>query len=95
MPVTVMQILWGFVLPGVLVVLLGVGVSRFAKDAWWILGVGVGVGFGIAYWNLEPRVAWPPGGNVVSFFVLSADFVGGVGGGGWDSEAANVGSGGV
>jgi hypothetical protein len=65
MPFTVLQILCGIVLPATLVVVFGGLAVKFAKDGRWIFGPTLAIGFGLAYFNLEPNPGWPPGANVV------------------------------
>jgi hypothetical protein len=59
------QILCGFVLPAVLVVLAEWLATKFTKDGRWVFGPVVAIGFGLAYWNVEPKPDWPPGANVI------------------------------
>jgi hypothetical protein len=65
MPYTPMQMLCGLVLPAALVGLVAALAWRLVADARWVFGPLVGVAFGIAYWNLEPKIGWPPNANVL------------------------------
>jgi hypothetical protein len=70
MPFTAVQILAGIVMPAVLLGLAMLAAwrpwsRRATADARWIFAPVVGIGYCIAYWNLEPRPGWPPGSNVL------------------------------
>ena len=65
MPYTPMQMLCGLVLPAALVGLAAALAWRLFADARWVFGPLVGAAFGIAYWNLEPKIGWPPNANVL------------------------------
>ena len=75
MPYTPMQMLCGLVLPAALVGLGAALAWRLFTDARWVFGPLVAGGFGIAYWNLEPKIGWPPNANVLYllfYFALAA-----------------------
>ena len=75
MPYTPMQILGGLVLPAALVGVAAALAWRLWADARWVFGPLVGIAFALAYWNLEPRVGWPPNANVLYllfYFALAA-----------------------
>lgn len=71
-PYTPLQILAGILLPAVL---LGLGIALawrpwsqhagVGADARWIFAPLAAIGFAVAYWNFEPRPAWPPTANVI------------------------------
>jgi hypothetical protein len=75
MPYTALQMVCGLLLPAALVGLGAAGAWRLFADARWVFGPLVAVGFGIAYWNLEPKIGWPPNANVLYllfYFALAA-----------------------
>ncbi|MGA2439572.1 MAG: hypothetical protein ABSH08_01315 [Tepidisphaeraceae bacterium] len=75
MPYTPMQMLCGLVLPAALVGLGAALAWRLFADARRVFGPLVAVAFAIAYWNLEPKIGWPPNGNVLYllfYFALAA-----------------------
>ncbi len=65
MPYTPIQMVCGLFLPAALVGLAAALAWRLFAEARWVFGPLVAVGFGIAYWNLEPKIGWPPSANVL------------------------------
>ncbi|MGD0138791.1 MAG: hypothetical protein ABSD28_07945 [Tepidisphaeraceae bacterium] len=76
MPSTPMQMVCGLFLPAALVGLVAALAWRLFADARWVFGPLVAVGFGIAYWNLEPKIGWPPNANVLYLLFYFALAVG-------------------
>jgi hypothetical protein len=65
MPFSMMQILCGLVAPAALLVVIAAIAWRLSADARWVFGPLMAIGFGLAYWNFEPKPGWPPTGNVI------------------------------
>lgn len=65
MPFTVMQMICGLLLPAVMVGTFAAAAWKSEENARWAWGLLLATGFGVAYWNLETRVGWPPSANVL------------------------------
>jgi hypothetical protein len=78
-------IIWGFVVPALLVaVALGAAWRPWNRsgdiNGRWIAAPAIGAAFGIAFWHLQEQPAWPPGnGSVLTwifYFALCAALLG-------------------